>query len=242
MFLLLYLMLFHNTNSNNLGREIQNMKQQQMSTVVPLVRLLNQDSFFFRAIKANNIDELTMWNKNRFSAIPEHRVTRIGRLNGMYESILYFNNQVLQTLNEIDYDYETPVVIAGYKVKQDFTALIIGAGQDGEMLPEITEPFLHKESTKLNQTTLNIRKKYYDLTANGALAWVYPSVGNTDESYNLAIYPGLAKQYLEFVGAVVISKANRSGSMHIEFCFDSDYCLDYLKWHPELKRLFKLGE
>lgn len=218
------------------------MKQQQMSTVVPLVRLLNQASFFFRAIKVSSIDELATWNKNRFSAIPEYRVTQIGRLNGMHESILYFNNQVLQTLNEIGYDYKTPVVIAGYKVKQDFTALIIGADQDGEMLPEIAEPFLHKESTKLNQITLNLRKKYYDLTANDAQAWVYPSVGNTDESYNLAVYPGLARQYLGFVGAVVISKANRSGSMHIEFCFDSDYRLDYLKGHPELKRLFKLGD
>ena len=92
-----------------------------------------------------------------------------------------------------------------------------------------------------NRITTAIRDDFYTLPINVTQAWSYPIVGEQCKGiYNLAMYPDLARKHLEFEGAVVISKANPEGRMDVEFCFDRDYCLDYVKGYPELKRIFGL--
>lgn len=54
------------------------------------------------------------------------------------------------------------------------------------------------------------------------------------------MYPDPVRQHLEFEGAIVISDANPEGRMNVEFCFDSDYRLDYVKSYPELNKIFEL--
>lgn len=47
------------------------------------------------------------------------------------------------------------------------------------------------------------------------------------------MYPDPVRYHWEFEGAIVISDANPEGRMSVKFCFDSDYCLDYVKGYPE---------
>lgn len=173
--------------------------------------------------------------------------------------MLYLCSDADQTLQEINYDYQTPVVIAAYRVKQDFNSLAIGAdypeeqitGRNDETLSATKQSlaavcalFNEKENAKLNQLTNSVHD-CYDLRAAKAQAWIFPVVGdaeNSDDSkriFNLAIYPGLASQYLDFAGAIVVSDANPEGRKHVEFCFDRDYRLDYLKGYPELEAIFE---
>lgn len=92
-----------------------------------------------------------------------------------------------------------------------------------------------------NRITTAIRDDFYTLLINVAQAWSYSIVGEQCKGiYNLAMYPDLARKHLEFEGAIVILKANPEGRMDVEFCFDQDYRLDYVKGYPELKRIFGL--
>lgn len=63
---------------------------------------------------------------------------------------------------------------------------------------------------------------------------------NRLREFNIAMYPDPVRQHLELEGAIVISDANPEGRMNVEFCFDSDYRLDYVKSYPELKKIFGL--
>ena len=92
-----------------------------------------------------------------------------------------------------------------------------------------------------NQITTAIREDFYTLPIDVAQAWSYPIVGEQIRGvHNIAMYPDPARKYLEFEGAIVISDANLEGRMNVEFCFDSDYRLDYVKSYPELKKIFGL--
>lgn len=223
-----------------------------------IVKQQKAGKYFFRAIRLSNLLDLQNWNERTFEARPEFEINDYGRLNLPHESMMYFCNQPQQTLKEIGYDYQTPVVIAAYQVKTAFKSLTMCAdypekqitGLDNETLSQLTARltelrhlFSQPESSKLNRSTTKLRH-LYNLNAVKAQAWTFPVVdGDALEKkgkapYNLAMYPGLVKQYLQFVGAIVISDANPEGKAHTEFCFDDQYRLDYLKGYPELEEIF----
>lgn len=208
------------------------------------------NSYLYRARKINALTDLQMWNKKDFGTRKSYSIREYGRLNKPYEEVLYFNNDFRQILKEIDYDYTSPVVISTYKIIDPFVSTRI-AYENGTVTKEAHECLtwfkdLFSNNTDIdpaisNRITTAIRDDFYTLPINVAQAWSYPIVGEQCKGiYNLAMYPDLARKHLEFEGAIVVSKANLEGRMDVEFCFDQDYRLDYVKEYSELKRIFGL--
>ena len=208
--------------------------------------------YLFRARKVENILALQKWNKKDFIARRAYNVVNYGRLNKPYEEMMYFNNDYHQTLKEIHYDYNTPVVISTYKVVTSFKSTRIAYEDDNQpidiesktCLDWFTDLFSDNTDIALdisNQITTAIREDFYTLPIDVAQAWSYPIVGDQIKGiHNVAMYPDLVRQHLEFEGAIVISDANPEGRMNVEFCFDPDYRLDYVKSYPELNKIFEL--
>lgn len=161
---------------------------------------------------------------------------------------MYFNNDYHQALEEIRYDYNTPVVISVYKVVASFKSTRIAYESDNQPIDIKSKACLDwfrdlfSDDTDIsNQITTAIREDFYTLPIDVAQAWSYPIVGEQIKGvHNIAMYPDPVRQHLEFEGAIVISDANPEGKMNVEFCFDSDYRLDYVKGYPELKKIFEL--
>lgn len=236
---------------NRIDPSISEVIDKDVTKLPQIIEQQNTGNYFFRAVKLANLLDLQNWNEENFKATAEYKITEYGRLNEPHESMMYFSNRPEQTLVEIGYDYKTPVVIAAYKVQIPFNALAIGkdyltssSESKNVLLPEIKSLFSQKESLQLNKITTGLRDKY-DLFNVNAKAWTFPIMNNEDSEdykklYNLAMYPGLVRDYLSFAGAVVISNANLQGKVHVEFCFDNQYRLDYIKGYPELKTIFEL--
>lgn len=208
--------------------------------------------YLFRARKVNKILALQKWNKKDFIARKAYDVVNYGRLNKPYEEMMYFNNDYRQTLKEIHYNYNTPVVISAYKVIIPFKSTRIAYENDNQpmdidskaCLDWFTDLFSDNtdiDSAISNQITTAIREDFYTLPIDVAQAWSYPVVGEQIKGvHNIAMYPDPVRQHLEFEGAIVMSDANPKGKMSVEFCFDPDYRLDYVKGYPELKKIFEL--
>lgn len=206
----------------------------------------------FRARKVDNIMVLQKWNRKDFVARKAYDVDNYGRLNKPYEEIMYFNNDYRQALKEIHYDYNTPVVISAYKVVAPFKSTRIAYENENQPIDIESKACLDwfrdlfADNTDIapdisNQITTAIREDFYTLPIDVAQAWSYPIVGEQIRGvHNIAMYPDPARKHLEFEGAIVISDANLEGRMNVEFCFDSDYRLDYVKSYPELKKIFGL--
>lgn len=208
--------------------------------------------YLFRARKINSILDLQQWNKNDFGARKSYKITEYGRLNKPYEEMLYFNNDFHQTLKEIDYDYQTPVVVSAYQVIEPFMSTQIAYENKNQLMDVESKACLDWfrdlfsdnadiASEICNQITTAIREDFYTLAIDIAQAWSYPIVGEQIKGMNnVAMYPGPARQHLNFVGAIVISDVNSEGKMNVEFCFDPNYRLDYVKGYSELKEIFVL--
>lgn len=250
---------------NRINPSISEVIDKDTIELPQIIEQQKAGKYFFRAVKLSNLLDLQNWNEKNFRATPEYEISECGRLNAAHESMMYFSNRPEQTLTEIAYDYKTPVVIAAYRVQGHFRSVAIGtdypheqisvAAKDEKVkkrLAGIRDLFSRRESPELNKITSALRKQY-DLHDANAQAWTFPIVGEVNMSeegavgdsgdsraqvYNLAMCPGLAKQYLKFAGAIVISDANPEGRKHVEFCFDQDYRLDYLKGYPELAAIF----
>ena len=212
-----------------------------------LVKKTNQDARFFRARQFACVKDLQRWNKLDFTSPKVYEIKDYGRLNKPHEEMIYFCNTSEQTLKEISYDYKTPVVISVYQAKQDFSCVDITTSNeennnDEIFLAKLKNAFSQQETPRSNKFTTEIREEFYTISIDKAQGWVYPTVGKqSKDKFNLAMYPGVAKRLLEFQGAIVISKANPNGMKEIEFCFDQDYRLDYIKGYPELQKIFNLG-
>lgn len=211
-----------------------------------------KDQYLFRARKINNVSVLQNWNKKDFVTRKAYNIVNYGRLNKPYEEMMYFNNNYRQTLKEIHYDYNTPVVISAYKVAIPFKSTRIAYENDNQSIDIESKACLDwfkdlfSDNTDIaldisNQITTAIREDFYTLPIDVAQAWSYPIVGEQIKGvHNVAMYPDPVRQHLEFEGAIVISDANPEGRMNVEFCFDSDYRLDYVKSYPELNKIFEL--
>lgn len=209
---------------------------------------------FFRARTINNLLDLQKWNRTDFEALPSHKIKNYGRLNKPHEEMLYLSSTADQTLKEINYNYQILVIIAAYQTIKPFCSLQIAQRNSdldhkSDILVKQIDQLFHQPATaNNNEKTTTIRDRLYQITSiNDIQAWSYPTQAiqdskQTKKNYNLAIYPGIAKQYLQFKGAIVISEANKSGYKHIDFCFDQNYRLDYLKSYPELIKFFDLDK
>lgn len=236
--------------STNWNRELFHLCNDISLPVTTMDCLVGQ--YLFRARKVDNILALQKWNKKDFSARKAYNVVNYGRLNKPYEVMMYFNNDYHQTLKKIHYDYSTPVVISTYKVVAPFESTRIAYENENQPIVMESKACLNwfrdlfSDNTDIapdvsNQITTAIRKDFYPLPIDVAQAWSYPIVGEQIKGvYNVAMYPDPVRHHLEFEGAIGISEANPSGRMNVEFCFDSDYRLDYVKGYPELKRIFGL--
>lgn len=208
--------------------------------------------YLFRARKVNSLMDLQKWNKKDFLARKAYDIVSYGRLNKPYEEIMYFNNDYRQALKEIHYDYNTPVVISAYKVVTPFKSTRIAYENENQPIDIESKACLDwfrdlfADNTDIapdisNRITTAIREDFYTLPIDVAQAWSYPIVGEQIKGvHNVAMYPDPVRQHLEFEGAIVISDANPEGRMNVEFCFDSDYHLDYVKSYPELNKIFEL--
>lgn len=206
----------------------------------------------FRARKINNIMALQKWNRKDFVARKAYDIVNYGRLNKPYEEMMYFNSDYHQALKEIHYDYNTPVVVSAYKVVAPFKSTRIAYKNDNQSIDieskaclawfrDLFSDNIDIDPNVSNQITTAIREDFYTLPIDAAQAWSYPIVGEQIKGvHNIAMYPDPVRQHLEFEGAIVISDANPEGRMNVEFCFDSDYRLDYVKSYPELKKIFGL--
>lgn len=204
-------------------------------------------TYFFHARQIDRLNNLQSWNKYDFASRKSYQIKKYGRLNKPHEEMMCFCNTSAQTLKEINYDYKTPVVLSAYKAKQNFSCVDIIASSrenNNDRIPslKLRGIFSHPETPELNKFTTDMREEFYTVPIDKAQGWVYPTVGkHSKDKFNLAMYPGVAKRLLEFQGAIVISKANPNGMKEIEFCFDQDYRLDYIKGYPELQKIFNLG-
>lgn len=214
--------------------------------IIMLLKKRIQQAYFFRARKFDCLENLQKWNQTDFDSRKAYKIHNYGRLNKPYEEMMYFCNKPEQTLEEIDYEHKTPVVISAYKVKQNFSCVDIVVSSEennDDRIPwlKLRGAFSQRETPELNKFTTKIREQFYTVPIDNAQGWVYPTVGKqSKDKFNLAMYPGVAKHLLEFQGAIVISKANPNGMKKIEFCFDRDYRLDYIKGYPELQKIFNL--
>lgn len=206
---------------------------------------------FFRARTIKNLLDLQNWNYKDFYTVPSYKIKNYGRLNKPHEEILYFSNNSDQTLEEINYNRQTPVVIAAYQTVMSFNSSQIAKKdannhQSDTIVQQFQKLFQQSTTIENNKKTTTIRDIFYRINPIDHIqAWSYPiqSISEIKTSnYNLAIYPGVAKRYLQFKGAIVISKANKLGLKHIDFCFDQNYRLDYLKGYPELIKIFNLDK
>lgn len=238
------------TNNLDFANLIKNVTVPQMTS------LQDTGTYFFRARPAESLLSLENWNARSFTNLPSYKIKYYGRLNKPHEEMMYFTSDKDQVLTEIGYSYQKPVVVAAYQVINPFSTLDIGRdfeknqitglkvdelSQIDTLLRYFRSAFSQKPSNKLNEFTTKIREHYYPLKINKDQAWTYPVMGPAKPAcFNLAMYPDLARQYLEFKGAVVISKANKSGMKQIDFCFDEQYRLDYVKAYPKLKKIFGL--
>ena len=75
-------------------------------------------TYFFRARTISNILDLQNWNQKDFQAKPAYKITEYGRLNFPHEAMLYFTNDSEQILKEVNYNYQSPMVIAVYQAVQ----------------------------------------------------------------------------------------------------------------------------
>lgn len=212
-----------------------------------LVKKHNHGIAFFHAKQINSLTDLQNWNKSSFAMRKSYEIKNYGRLNKPHEEMMYFCNTSRQTLEEIGYDYKTPVVVSAYKAKRYFSCVDIAMSSKEDdntklSLSKLRNAFSQQETPELNKFTTDMREEFYTVPIDEAQGWIYPTVGKqSKDKFNLAMYPGVAKRLLEFQGAIVISKANPSGMKEIEFCFDQNYRLDYIKGYPELQKIFNLG-
>lgn len=128
----------------------------------------------FRARKVDNTMALQKWNKKDFMARKAYDIVNYGRLNKPYEEMMYFNNDYRQTLNEIHYGYDTPVVISAYKVVTPFKSTRIAYEDDNQPIDVESKACLDWfrdlfvdnidiASDISNQITTAIREDFYTL-------------------------------------------------------------------------------
>lgn len=213
-------------------------------------------TYFFRARTISNILDLQNWNQKDFQAKPAYKITEYGRLNFPHEAMLYFTNDSEQILKEVNYNYQSPMVIAVYQAVQSFNSVQVAQSYSNNGELQLTKTELHETNAcinyfknifqsnadaKDNQITTILRENFYRLPQDLAQAWTFPTIDTSTKGiYNLAIYPGVAKELLKFKGAIVISKANPLGLKEIDYCFDENYRLDYVRNYPELQQIFNI--
>lgn len=77
---------------------------------------------------------------------------------------------------------------------------------------------------------------------DSAQGWSYPVSHEAEDSgYNIMLYPDTVEKNLTFLGAIVVSKWNNAGFKRVEYCFDDEYRLDYVKNNSQLKDIFDVN-
>lgn len=192
-------------------------------------KLFKNKTRFYRVRKITDLKlplvdmtyERDAWNP------PKEAVRSIGRLNKIYESLLYTSLSPLTATKEAKINDDEIFSLIIYEAKRDIKTVAIGLCQD---IPELSEEenmklrilnsFLYNEFSKdvssgteyLYRPSELITKTYFDFPSLFQDAWCYPSIALKGEE-NICFKPDSARNTLNLVG-VVIGSVKRPGSRY----------------------------
>lgn len=199
---------------------------------------------FYRARVVNDLPELTRWKKSDFWEVPTKLVSSYGRINSKHESVFYLSSDVNQTLKEIRYKYDRPVVVSAYMLTRPINSVKIGATYDESMIDgknlsdeeELIKCNLISDffndifsypvgigTEYLYKFSNSVFKNFYDLPDEVSQAWSYSAVENPN-IMNVAFKNGDSNKYLRYIGSVCMVSFPNSG-FKIPFYFSENYKL-----------------
>ena len=230
------------------------------------------DKYLLDSFNIISLLDLQNIDKCNFEVIPAHVVLYYDCLNRSHEEMVCFFKQIDQVLSRKVGIQLQLVDVTIYKIKYNFASTRLDICMTIKIdsrwiLPEFADtntilkffrrlfvevPDSNDQVTeisvnRLNEITTTIRENFYGLPQTSAQAWAYLAVSaevdefNASDKFrlsacNLAMYPGVAKNLLQFSGVIVLSDVGA------EYCFDDEYCLNYVRNKPRLQKIFKLTE
>lgn len=199
---------------------------------------------FYRARVVNNLSNLTHWKQSDFWEVPTKFVSSYGRINSKHESVFYLSSDLMQTLKEIRYKYDRPVVVSAYMLTRQISSVQIGARFDESMIDgktlsneeeliecNLISDFFNdifsypvgKGTEYLYKFSNSVFKNFYTLPESVSQAWSYSAIENPN-IMNVAFKNGDASKYLNFMGSVCMVSYPGDG-FKIPFYFNDNYKL-----------------
>lgn len=199
---------------------------------------------FYRARIVDSLSKLTHWKESDFWEVPTKFVSSYGRINSKHESVFYLSSDVMQTLKEIRYKYDRPVVVSAYMLTRPIASVQIGARFDESMIDgkilsneeeliecNLMSDFFNdifsypvgKGTEYLYRFSNSVLKNFYTLPEGVSQAWSYRAIENPN-IMNVAFKNGDANKYLKFMGSVCMVSYPGDG-FKIPFYFNDNYKL-----------------
>lgn len=203
-------------------------------------------TILYRSRIIDDISNLKDWEKGDFWEVPANLVTSQGRVNLKGESVFYLSDNVLQTLVELRYEYDTPIVSSAYRLDRNISVVKIGEAFPDEMLKnealqldddddliasnmiadffnDIFSAPVGKGTEYLYIFSNAVVKNFYDHPMEVSQGWAYSAVQN-QKSTNVALKNGVAGKYLKYEGSICLMPYD-GNKFSIPLCFNDKYKL-----------------
>lgn len=191
--------------------------------------------FRVRELKGSNIPNENLKIQSDFWNPPEQCITKYGRLNKLYESLLYTSPvNPMVAVNEVKLKGDTFFAVITYEAKEDIKVNCIGGEYNYEemgitdkhvkLINNMINDFLREEFTRdvgegteyLYRVSEIITKWYFDLPPRVVQdAWAYASVKNR-QAYNVCFRPEVAREVLELKGAMICKHKEKSDALNVK--------------------------
>lgn len=191
--------------------------------------------FRVRELDGSKIPNNNLRVESDFWNAPKQCITKYGRLNKPYESLLYTSPiNPMVAVNEVKLTEDTFFAVITYEAKEDIKVNCIGGEYNYEkmgitdkhvkLINNIINDFLREEFTRdvgegteyLYRVSEMIAKWYFDLPPRDVQdAWAYASVKNR-QAYNVCFRPEVAKDVLELKGAMICKKEGESEGLNVK--------------------------
>lgn len=201
-------------------------------------------TILYRSRLIDNISNIMDWKKGDFWEVPANLVNSQGRVNQKGESIFYLSDNVLQTLVELRYEYNTPIVSSAYRLKRNIVVTKIGEIYTDDVMNNESLQFYDEDDlvtsnmivdcfndifsspvgkgTEYLYTFSNaVVKNFYDLPTEVSQGWAYSAVEN-QKSNNIALKNGVGPKYLNYEGSICLHPYVGS-KFSIPLCFNDKY-------------------
>lgn len=212
---------FNTMSDKDIADEISNILIfENLSTIVNSYSIFRKGTRFYRVRKLNNLD---IPNENLsilsdFWNPPKKFVSKYGRLNKVYESLLYTAFNPLIAIKETHISKNDFFAIIVYKATRDVQVSWIGSetnykhhniyNKKAITVHELYKNFLINEFTKeipsgqenCYRITEHIAKKYYVSPSQDG--WRYPSVKDRSQ-YNICFKSESIGEALNLIGAII---------------------------------------